>query len=254
MSLALDLARASNPAMLAEVIGMDPDPWQTDALRSDHPRSLWNCHRQSGKSTTASVLGVHRAVYRPGSLSLIFSPSMRQSGEVFKKCLVLYRSLGRPVVAEAENQLSLILENGSRIISLPGSEGTIRGYSGVDLVIIDEAARVKDGLNAAVRPMLAVSGGAIVAMSTPAGKRGWWWNAWENEGPSWKRVKVTADQCPRISAAFLEEERRTYGERLFRQEYFGEFVETMDQAFNHASVQAAFSRDLEPLTFELPTA
>lgn len=260
MSLALDLARAASPAVLADAIGMEPDAWQDDVLSSDDARILLNCHRQSGKSTTAAVLGVHGTVYRARSLALIFSPSMRQSREVLQTCVTLYRSLGRPVLAEAENALSLILENGSRIISLPGSEATVRGYAGVDLVIIDEASRVKDELVAAVRPMLAVSGGRLIGMSTPRGRRGWWWDAWENGGAVWKRVRVPACRVrpngtlesltPRISAAFLEEERHALGERLFAQEYMCEFVETTDQAFGVDAVKAAFSRDLEPLRFD----
>lgn len=247
MSLALDLARAANPSVLAAAIGMEPDPWQDDVLRSTHPRILLNCHRQSGKSTVASVLVVHAAIYEPESLVLLLSPSMRQSGEVFKKCLVAYRGLGRPVIAEAENQLSLILENGSRIISLPGTEGTVRGYSGVRLLVTDEASRVKDDLVAAVRPMLAVSGGRMVALSTPNGKRGWWYDAWENGGPTWKRVKIPATMCPRITPEFLDEERRALGDRLFAQEYLCEFTETIDSAFGAAAVNAAFSRNLESL-------
>lgn len=253
MSLAQDLARAASPVSLAPAIGLIPDPWQTDVLGSHHPRILLNCHRQSGKSTVASVLGVHTVVYEPASTVLLVSPSLRQSQEIFKKCLVAYRGLGRPVVAEAENQLSLYLENGSRIVSLPGTEATVRGYSAVRRIIIDEASVVSDALYAALRPMLAVSGGSLIALSTPRGKRGWWWDAWENGGSVWKRVKVTADHCPRIPEEFLAEELRIHGERMYLQEYFGEFVETTGQAFGEDAINAAFVRNLEPLT-ELPEA
>lgn len=253
MSLALDLARALNPAVLAPVIGMQLDPWQRDVLQSDHPRILLNCHRQAGKSTVASVLGVHTVVYEPNSTVLLVSPSLRQSQEIFKKCIAAYRALGRPVVAEAENQLSLYLDNGSRIVSLPGTEATVRGFSAVRRIIIDEASVVSDSLRTALSPMLAVSGGSLIGLSTPRGKRGWWWDSWENGGPGWKRVKVTADQCPRISSEFLVDELRVLGERMYLQEYFGEFVETTDQVFTEAAIKEAFDRTLEPLSFELPT-
>ena len=71
-----------------------------------------------------------------------------------------------------ESRLSIELETGSRIVSLPGREATIRGFSGVHLLVVDEAARVADELYQAVRPMLAVSGGRIVLLGTPFGKRG----------------------------------------------------------------------------------
>jgi hypothetical protein len=250
VSLALDLARALDPGALAEAIGMVPDPWQEEVFNSRHPRILLNCHRQSGKSTVSSVLAVHAAVYEAGSVVLLISPSMRQSGEVFRKCMTAYDGLGKPVVAEAENALSLTLENDSRIISLPGNASTVRGYSGVRLVVTDEAAYTKDELPVALSPMLAVSGGRIIALSTPNGKRGWWWRAWAEGGKTWKRVRVPVTECKRISAEFLEEEKANLGARLFAQEYMCEFVEVTDQAFGEDAIAAAFSRDVEALSFD----
>src|SRR5207244_3649377 len=151
----------------------------------------------------------------------------------------VYRALDRPVPAEAESALRLELDNGSRIVSLPGKEGSIRGFSGVRLLLIDEASRVEDALYYSVRPMLAVSGGRLVALSTPFGTRGWWYEAWRSE-EDWERYRVPASECPRISPAFLEEERRTIGSFWFDQEYACEFIDAISQAFTRADVDAAF--------------
>ena len=132
-------------------------------------RQLLLCCRQSGKSTTTATLALHTAFYEPGALILLLSPSLRQSQELFKKVQDVYRVLSNPAPLQAESALRLELANGSRIVSLPGTEGTVRGYSGVSLVVIDEAARVNDELYYAVRPMLAVSGGRLIALSTPWG-------------------------------------------------------------------------------------
>src|SRR4029077_17605634 len=142
---------------------------------------------------------------------------MRQSNELFRKVLELYQRLKRPLPAVAESALRLELANGSRILSLPGTEATVRGFSGVSLLIIDEAARVMDPLYFAVRPMLAVSKGRLVALSTPFGQRGGFHTEWAGTG-AWERVRIPADQVPRISRAFLAEERRALGDRWFRQE------------------------------------
>ena len=246
-ALAQDLAKALDPVARADATGMAADPWQADVLRSFHPRILLNCSRQTGKSTVSSVLSVHAAVYEPGSVVLLLSPSQRQSGELFKKCMTVYRAVGRATVAESENASTLMLENGSRIISLPGTSATVRGYSGVRLLIVDEASRVQDELIGAIRPMLAVSGGRIIALSTPAGKRGWWWEAWSDGSDTWKRVKITAHDCPRISASFLAEERRALGDWRFRQEYEGEFVESAEQLFSEDQIRAVFTGDYEAL-------
>jgi hypothetical protein len=150
----------------------------------------------------------------------------------------------------AESALRLELANGSRIASLPADEATIRGFSGVGLLIIDEAARVNDALYCAVRPMLAVSQGKLVALSTPFGKRGWFYGEWSSSG-NWQRVRVTAAECPRIRPDFLAEERQALGERWFRQEYECSFEDNMGAVFAHEDIMAALSDDLEPLYPEM---
>lgn len=246
--LARDLALALDPALLARRAGIDPDPWQADVLRSPAPRMLLNCSRQAGKSTVAAAIGVHEALYRPGSLVLLLSPALRQSQELFRKVLDVYRALDHPEPPAAESALRLELENGSRIVALPGKEGTIRGYSGVGLLLIDEASRVHDDLYRSVRPMLAVSGGRLLAMSTPFGTRGWWYDAWRSDEP-WQRVEVPATLVPRISPAFLEEERRSMGAWWYEQEYMCEFLDAQDAVFRLADIEAAFSPDAPPPLF-----
>jgi hypothetical protein len=243
--LAGDLACALDPAELARRVGLPPDRWQADFLRSAEQRILLNCSRQSGKSTVTALLAVHTASYDPGALVLLLSPSLRQSQELFRKALDTYRALENPVPVEAESALRLELENGSRIVSLPGKEQTIRGFSGVRLLAIDEAARVADDLYFAIRPMLAVSGGRLVALSTPFGTRGWWFEAWRSPEP-WQRFQIPAEQCPRISAEFLDEERRTMGDWWFRQEYGCDFLDAETQPFSREDIDRAFEEEVEP--------
>ena len=243
--LASDLACALDPAALAARIGMPPDPWQAEFLRSADPRVLLNCSRQSGKSTVTALLGVHTALYEPGALVLLLSPSLRQSQELFRKALDTYRALANPVPVEAESALRLELENGSRIVSLPGKEQTVRGFSGVRLLAVDEAARVPDDLYFSIRPMLAVSGGRLVALSTPFGTRGWWFEAWRSAEP-WRRFQVPATECPRISAEFLAEEKRTMGDWWFRQEYGCDFLDAETQPFAREDIEQAFAEEVEP--------
>ena len=178
VSLAEDLKLALDRVAFAREAGLEPDPWQRDLLRSSSDRVLLNCCRQSGKSTMTAIVALHRALYYPGSLILCLAPALRQSQELFGKVLAFNRDLGRPVSPHGERKLSLELKNGSRIVTLPGSEKTIRGFSGTSLLILDEAARVEDELYFAVRPMLAVSGGALMMLSTPYGKRGIFFDEW----------------------------------------------------------------------------
>jgi hypothetical protein len=146
VTLAHDLALALAPARMMAACGLTPDSWQEALLRSAASRILLLCSRQSGKSSTCALLALHQALYQPGSLILLLSPSLRQSQELFKKVQTLYRMLGAPAPLAAESALRYEFTNGSRMIALPGIEANVRGYSGVNLLVIDEAARVLDDL------------------------------------------------------------------------------------------------------------
>lgn len=198
--------------------GLDPDSWQRDLLLSRERLLLLNCSRQSGKSTTVAALALHQILTVPGSLVLLAAPAERQSHELFRKVLFGYLASGRHVGSVRHNQSELELANGSRIVALPGREQTIRSFSGVNLLILDEAARVPDDLYRSVRPMLAVSQGRLVALSTPFGQRGWFYEEWSGAGP-WQRLHIPWTQCPRITPEFIAEETRALGPYWVDQEY-----------------------------------
>jgi hypothetical protein len=246
VSLAGDLRLALDRVSFARSVGVEPDPWQENLLRSSSERILLNCSRQSGKSTMSAIIALHRALYHPGSLVLCLAPALRQSQELFGKIATSYRDLGRPVAPQGERKLSLELENDSRIITLPGSEKTIRGFSGAALLLVDEASRVDDGLYYAIRPMLAVSAGSLMMLSTPYGKRGVFYEEWTG-GAGWERFRVTAEECPRISPEFLWEERAALPSWVFRQEYECSFEETEDQVFTTEMVERAVTSEVKPL-------
>jgi hypothetical protein len=63
----------------ARSVGLEPDLWQAELLRSRSTRILLNGARQSGKSLMSALIALHRANYRPRSLVLILAPSERQA-------------------------------------------------------------------------------------------------------------------------------------------------------------------------------
>lgn len=243
-------AEALDPVLLACRAGIEPDPWQAELLRSRARQMILLCSRQSGKSTITALLALHKALYSKGALILLLAPALRQSQELFRKLKAAFnalRSNNEPVTEESA--LRLEFTNGSRIVCLPGKEVTIRGFSGVSLLVVDEAARVSDELYHAIRPMLALSGGRLVLLSTPFGKRGFFHHEWTEGGKEWERLRITAYQCPRISSEWLEQERRAIGEWWFAQEYLCEFVDTVDQVFRFEDIQAALDPNVKPLTW-----
>src|SRR5262249_37248402 len=158
------------------------------------------CARQCGKSLTVSCLALNAALLRPPALVLVISRSLRQSGEVLRKVKELhaaYRGEGAwpgagrkpwlpvpvrqwyeqeqqwaaeeadPAAAVRDSVLSVEFANGSRVISLPGKADSTVGFSAVQLLILDEAARVPDDTYRSMSPTRAVSRGGLVALSTP---------------------------------------------------------------------------------------
>jgi hypothetical protein len=228
-----------DPVLLGARVGIELDPWQADVMRFSGRQLILNCHRQSGKSTTVALKALHVALYAK-ALVLLLSPSLRQSRELFRKVIDIYRALDNPPPPITDNRLELELANGSRVVSLPGTEATIRGFSAPKLVIMDEASKIPSALHTAVRPMLAVSRGTLALLSTPYGRRGFFHQEWTTGGPNWKRVLRTADQCPRITAEWLEEEKRHMEDWEFQQEYMCEFANTSGQFFSDAEIEAAF--------------
>jgi Terminase large subunit, T4likevirus-type, N-terminal len=253
MSGVSELRMALDPAALfVEVVG-EPDPWQRKALRSGSKRQLYLASRQSGKSSVAAVRGLHRAMYAPRSLILLVSPSLPQSQEIFRKSLSYYRELGRPQGVRNESALRLELGNRSRIISLPGSEKTGVGYS-ADLIVVDEAAETPSQLIEAMLPSVAVTEGSIIALTSPKGARGWFYQLWTQPDVEdvWECYLITADECPRITAEVIEEARVTRGARHVRQEYYCSFEADEAAFFNPEDLERSLTlmdTEKEPLWF-----
>jgi hypothetical protein len=258
---ALRARMKADPTLVFRKARMTPDPWQAEALASDAPRALWVCSRRIGKSETAAALALKTAVVDAPALVLIVSPALRQSAELFRKVSRLYgclvrgdagRLAWRPqrlrdlyAAEEAageelvqESKLSLEMANGSRVVALPGKEGSIRSFSAVKLLLLDEAARIPDELYNSVRPMLAVSRGRLVALSSTWAKRGWFYEAYVGRG-EWARVRKTCWDCPRLGRDFLESERQDIGPRWFRMEYEAEFSDPVEALFTEAEVRRA---------------
>jgi hypothetical protein len=139
------------------------------------------------------------------------------------------------------------LANGSRILALPNNENTVRCYSGVSLLIIDEASRVPDGLIAAVLPMVMASQGRQILLSTPCGQKGFFYEQWINHRIPWERIAARASECPRFDPALLSEQRQMMGDNYYRQEFECEFLQAADQVFSLDSIENAFRSTAQAL-------
>ena len=224
-----------------------PEPAQQHVLKTAHfsKRIALNCNRQWGKSTIAAILIAHRLVTQPNSLILIVAPAGRQSGETFLKVQDFLFTLNLPLRSDGINPASMVLPNGSRLVSLPAVPGTTRGFSAVSMILFDEAARIKDRIYLAFRPMLAVSQGDLIIVSTPNGRQGFFFREMTGQDTKWFRHTGPVTECmPRIAKEFLEEE-LTKGDSYFRQEWLCEFLAIGIYAMDELTIQKIVKKELE---------
>jgi hypothetical protein len=221
MTPATDLRGALDPAATFEhAIGLVPLDWQRAYLRETRPAVVLK-GRQTGASTAAAALAIHATVYQRDVNAVVVSPSLKQSTEIATRARTGLRNLGVRLVQDSTSMIRLA--NGSRILSLPGTARSVRGWT-AKLLILDEAAFISPETFVAARALVA-TGGRLVVQSTPAAESG---------------VTVRSDEVPTIDPAFLDAERRSMSPDEFDREYACAFGKAGASLFSLDRIAALF--------------
>lgn len=236
----------------ARLVHFEPDAKQTEILRSHARRGIINGSRQIGKSELMALMAVHKALTEPKCLVLLLGPFNRQAGELLEKAKNFLDELGIKAPGDGRHRNSIRLPNRSRIIAVPAVRDRVRCFSAVRLLIIDEAAFVADETYKRVRPMLAVSQGDLWLVSTPFGRRGFFFKVWSEGGPEWHKFSITAADCPRIPASYLQEEREVLTESEYLQEFFCKFVDPRAALFRREILLRAIDPNITRLPIPVP--
>jgi len=208
------------------------DDWQKEVLKTKGNIAL-RSGRQVGKSTVISIKAADYAVKNPGKNVLIIASVERQAYLLFEKVLAYVMDNYKGKVKTGKDRPTksrMRLKNGSTIYCLPtGLSGHgIRGYT-IDLLIADEAAFIPEAVWTAVTPMLAITKGDIILLSTPFGKGGYFYECFSD--PSYTKFHVSSEDCRRKDQDFLDREKSRMSELQYAQEYLGEFCEELMQFF-----------------------
>jgi hypothetical protein len=247
VNIASEFLKIGDPVNFARSLGLEPDPWQAKLLKSKAKRMILACGRQVGKTTAVGIYAYYYAKVFRNSEIIMISKSLRQSQLLFRKVRQAVDAEQSVLHIDHMNLTDMELKNGSRIIAIPGSADSVRGFSGPKLVIFDEAAYIEDRLFYAVTPMVAASDGTIIMLSSPGAKSGFFWNVWSKGGDEWERYRVRAEECPRIAEKFLAEERGRMLDHVFRREYEAEFTESSEALVSEDDIQASHSQIVRPL-------
>lgn len=237
-----------DPVQMMRDSGFEPDPHQVELLECNDDQALVLWPRQSGKSQTCAVKVLHRACFDPGDIVILAGERQGQAQEIYERAFEMHGTLAKigdlPPVERSDNVLKF--GNGSRVLALPSTVDSIRGYS-AKLALIDEAAFTDDKVLGKVLPMLSATNGQLICASTPNGARGWFYDAWTGGSPAWRRLKVTIDQLPRLTARELKRQRDLLTPNQFRQEYMLEFLDADLQFYSTETIEAALCDDIVPL-------
>lgn len=246
----------NSPIALAAELQVNLDPWQVRVLESTSPRLICLGPRQIGKSTVSGLLSLFNALTVPEALVLLIAPAQDQSKELARTIRGMAARAGLSTSERSEaiapTQLSasrIEFANGSRVIALPGaSEATVRGYAKPDVIVVDEAARLKEETYIAIRPMLATHPtGRLLLLSTPWLKSGTFYRTWTSDSTAWERVRVYTHDCPRLTPEYLATEKAELPVWVYAREYLGEFSDDDMTLFSAELIQAALDPTVKPL-------
>lgn len=252
----LDFMAGFDPSTILDAAGYQPDQWQRDALRSTRRKQIVLGGRQTGKSLVGAAAVAECLLYRPGSLSIVLAPSLKQAGETARKIAGIVDTIGAPLDTVSRTALGLELSNGARSICVPSSETSVRGYAAPELLLLEEAAAIDAEVVRASLPVLAsTETGRLILVSTARGRRNWFAEVWFDGGDDWERFEARASDCPRISPAFLAGERRIMGDSLYEQEYECRFLDdSLDldaknpRVFNPDLLRGLVDPSIQPIT------
>ena len=246
-ALRLYLYRSSVEAWSRLALDVALDPWQRQLVEvGPGKRAICLVHRQSGKTTAAAIATSHHLMFGgyPGT-SLVLSPTQRQSAEFVRRARGFLVKAGAKLTAD--NAFSLQLENGARLLGLPGeNDASIRGLSIDGMLIVDEAARVQDALVEAAQPMLLrhMKKARFFMLSTAWAKSGVFYHIWSEGDPKdWIKIEATIEQCGHLTPEDIERERRSMPAAVFSREYLNKFDSLETRFFDPESINRMFGLD-----------
>ena len=245
------LVNADPVRYVEERMGVVPEHWQAPILRDSTRNICITCSRQIGKSFTVSLKAAHHCATQPGSIALIFSPSEQQSINLMRKAKMHIHKAGIELKEDLKKEIEFA--NGSRLVALPGSEKTVRSWSDVSMLIVDEAAYAPDELYYAVEPMVIQAQGQIILLSSANATLGFFYEIATGDDEYWSRYRVPVTESERIPDEWVRMKRETLPPRVFQREYMAEFVDPAGSAFPAEMIESAFSHDIDDPLADLVT-
>jgi len=224
------------------------DDWQEEVLNTKGNMVLCT-GRQVGKTTILARKACMYMINNKNSKIIVVSLTEEQAKLIIIMMLDFLEKHHNRLVSKGKKkptQNKLFLTNGSSVIARPvGQTGdALRGFTG-NVLIIDEASRMPNLIWEASRPTLLTTSGEIWMCSTPHGKKGYFWEAFQNKNGRYKVFHISSEEVitnrpitegwdekqRQGGIDFLDRERTDMSELQYGQEYLGLFLDDLRQYF-----------------------
>lgn len=241
------------------------DPWQKDVLETKGHIVVCT-GRQVGKTTIMARKAALRLINEKRQKIIIVSLTEDQAKLIIVMMLDYLEKHHKTQIAKGRNkptQNKITLKNGSTVLARPvGNTGdAVRGFTG-DVLIIDEASRMPDLVWAASRPTLLTTAGEIWMCSTPHGKQGYFWEAFQNKNKRFSVFHISSEEVirnrpiseswsekqSREATTFLDGEKKEMSELEYGQEYLGMFLDDLRQYFPDELIESCCTEDRSVIT------
>lgn len=213
---------------------------------SEHKFGVVSTGRQFGKSLLAQNLALYWLLKNPKTKCGWVTPIYRQGEKVFEE---MHNACRQIVRAVNKSQLKMNFVNGSQIQFLSADNSdTIRGYS-FEWMIIDEAAFIAEkAINEAIIPTLTAKGKKCLVISTPRSKN--WFYSWflrgQEQSSDYISFEGISADNPYADKGFIEEQRLSLPDEIFKQEYLAQFSESTNDVFRNLDLITILEEYNEP--------
>ena len=223
-----------------EKVSFSASPKQAEVLDSEAKYLILCCNRQWGKTTTIAVKALHHCLHHPRQCVIVLARAVEQAAMIVERAIECAVLLGLKTPRYNGRRYSLALPNGSRIIAIPHTETTSLGRT-ANVLIVDEAAVVKDSVYFSVAAFISRTHGRIWMMSTPARQAGFFYNFWHDQDNGFHKVFSPVADCPAIDPTYLAMLRRASPTK-YAQQFECKFMQPSDYLTNREFVRSVLRK------------
>jgi hypothetical protein len=236
-----------NKSLFFKDLGYQPHSGQVEIHDSTALRRIVACGVRWGKTFCAAMEGLSAAMEpKKRSMGWVVAPTYELADKVFRELVILVAEhLRHRIITLKEGERRLVLRN------MGGGVSEIRGKSadnpvsllgeGLDWLICDEASRLKPAIwESYLSQRLIDKRGWALLISTPKGK-GWFYELFrrgQGSDPDYQSWNSPSWSNPYLDASVIEQERDRLPDRVFKQEFGGEFIEGAGSVFRNVRESA----------------